>query len=229
MYSDLTIIYYTANRIHDAFANAVRKQLLEAIGTTPIVVVSHKPMMIPDATHIIVGDVPVSAYSVYSQILLGAKAAQTAYVACVEDDTLYPKEHFEYRPVGNVVAYDMNRWSITLNPPNPIFYWKDRIVMGQCIAPREYLVDVLEARFNKYPVYNPEMECYWGEPGRGRIESALKLPPVAKATYWGAVPTVAFKHRKSLGGVRNRRPGDTIVEQLAPWGKARDLWKRIYG
>ena len=72
--NDLTIIFYTANHISDYFMANIQKQLLKAIGDTPIISVSHKPMKF--GQNICVGEIGRSTYNLYKQVLIGAKYAK---------------------------------------------------------------------------------------------------------------------------------------------------------
>ena len=102
--TDCTILFYTANLISENFASKVREHLLESCNGTPIISVSHKPMDF--GKNICVTGLEVSAYSVYRQILIGAKEAKTKYVSCCEDDALYVPEHFEHRPSDDTFYYN---------------------------------------------------------------------------------------------------------------------------
>lgn len=46
----------------------------------------------------ILQDKPKSLSNIYWQLLRGVKMATTDYIAVVEDDSFYPKEHFLYKP-----------------------------------------------------------------------------------------------------------------------------------
>src|SRR5574337_272588 len=110
---DLTIIYYTSNWLdtHNPYFLAnTKKQLLKAIGDLPLISVSQKPIAL--GKNICVGDIGRSHLNIYRQILIGAKAAKTKYVALAEDDILYSWEHFhEHLPEKGKFAYDINKWS----------------------------------------------------------------------------------------------------------------------
>src|SRR3990167_3601524 len=93
--ADLTVVYYTSNRIREPFGQRVRDQLLLAVSGAPIVSVSQKPLDFGD--NICVGDIGHTYFNIYRQMLTGAKAARTKYVALAEDDTLYSPEHFRDR------------------------------------------------------------------------------------------------------------------------------------
>lgn len=243
--SDLTPLYYTANRLTPHFAGAVRRSLLTATDA-PIVAVSqcgssHDELelsadfanRVQSLLHV---EAERSIWQVYQNILLAAKAARTPFVACCEDDTLYAPSHFAYRPVSDTFAYDQSRWVITRELAADgrsrvaTFYWRERHQMAMCIAPRELLIETLEERFAKYPEPVPHdvaKKTGWGEPGR--YEKNLKLSPRKMEYFRGADPSVTFNHSASLMGRRKVNPGDTIVDDLPPWGAAADLWQRIHG
>lgn len=242
--TDLTLLYYTANRIGDHFAHEVLMALLSgALEVTenpfdyhyyPIVSVSHKPIDV--GRNICVGEKPPSIWQVYQNILLGAKAAKTPFIACCEDDTLYAPSHFSYRPALDTFAYDLSRWVITrdLAPDGKSriakFYWRERHQMAMCIAPRDLLVETLEERFAKYPEpveHETAKKTGWGEPGR--YEKNLGLTRRKMEYFRAAGPSVTFNHSESLMGRRRVNPTDIICQDLPPWGNATELWRRIHG
>lgn len=225
--NDLTLLYYTSNRISDYFADKVRYHLWRHASKKkiPIVSISHKPLDFGE--NICVGDIGISPWNIYHQILLGAKAAKTKYVACTEDDSLYTWEHFSYRPPDDTFGYNLNRWNVQ---PTIYFRRKNRPGMCMCIANRDLLVEVLETRFKKYPA-DPYQKIkdlmYFGEPGR--YEEELGLPVSKREHFMTELPALTFNHRPSLGGVRKLLKSDIVLEELPYWGKAVDLWKRIHG
>lgn len=225
--NDLTILFYTSNTISDYFMNNITKQLLVAAGDIPIISVSHKPMDF--GKNICVGEIGRSVYNIYKQILIGARAATTEYIATAEDDVLYPKEHFEYRPAKDVFAYDMNKWSIfTWSKPQRFSYRENRRTMTSLIVSREALIKTLEERYAKYPVLeeiDPMIyKYYFGEPGR--FENHLSITPLKTEQFKATVPHVIFSHDKALGFLnlgRRKAHGNTIKYELEPWGRASDL------
>ena len=214
--SDCTILFYTCNRIHDSFASKIRENLLESCNGTPIISISHKPMDFGE--NICVSGMEVSEYSVYKQILMGAKEAKTKYVCCAEDDALYVPEHFEHEPPDDTFHYNVNRWNVA----HDFYYYRERRLMSMCIASTQLMIDTLETRFAKYS------ECcsHFGEPGR--FEHKLGLPPVKIDSFRTEIPTLTFVHRPSLGGKRKLLPNDVVKKELSYWGSATELWDRIY-
>lgn len=244
--NDLTLLYYTANRLSVGFAHAVRVALVEA-STAPIVVVSqggspHQELEISAdftnriARFIYVPLVPPSIWQVYANILLAAKAATTMDVACCEDDTLYAPSHFSYRPAPDIFAYDRNRWVITRRLSadgkrrDAFFYWRQRHQMAMCIAPRELLIETLEERFRTYPEpvsHDFAKRTGFGEPGRYEKNHGLTLRQMEY--FESPAPSVTFNHALGLMGRRRVNPDDLICDDLSPWGNANELWRRIHG
>jgi hypothetical protein len=225
---DLTILFYSANHLDDVvphFVERVRRHLTEVSAPgIPIISVTHRPT--PLGTNVVVGDIGISAYNVYKQILIGAEQATTPFVACAEDDILYGSDHWTFRPPEDEFWYDEARWTLD---DDGIFWWRNRTNMSVCIAPRALMVETLRERFEKYPT--PTLDRMqlkgWGEPGR--YEGNLKLPPRTRAFFRATMPSVGFNHRPSLGGKRRRQPdADILVRELAPWGDARALWAAYY-
>jgi hypothetical protein len=225
--NDLTIIYYTANFISDYFFQNTKKQLLKAAGDLPIISVSHKPIDL--GKNICLGDIGRSHLNIYRQILIGAKAAKTKYVAMAEDDILYSYEHFHtYVPTEDKFAYDMNKWQIFTWVAPPQYNFKNRRVVNSLIAKRDMLVAAMEERFNKFKDM-PEEQIplnHWGDPGR--YESKLGVTVRETEEFSSLVPNIVFDHPEAFGflklGVR-KRMDDTRATELPYWGKASDVIK----
>lgn len=229
---DLTIIYYTANKNSDYFMANTQKQLLRAIGDTPVVCVSFKKTIFgPNCINYCIGEQPRSKYTLYKQVLFGATKAQTKYVAMAEDDVLYSPEHFTRRPKDEeMFSYDINRWSIFSWVKPPIFSYRVRKLMNSLIVGRDALIKTLEERYRKYPVLediNPTLfQLYWGEPGR--FENHLGITPMKTEEYSSPVPNIMFSTSEALGfqelGVRKAHSNirETHVE---PWGTAEEVLK----
>lgn len=221
-HNDLTILYYTANAISDFFMKNIQDQIKKAVGDTPIISVSQKP--IDFGTNICVGDIGRSAYNIYKQVLIAAKAATTEFVATAEDDVLYPEEHFMHRPEGEVFSYDTHKWSIYTWTKPPIFSLKERVNMTSLIVRREPLIRTLEERFAKYPDPEKIPHGYFGEPGR--FELHLGITGLLKERVKAAVPQIMFSAEESLAfghlGFRKAHSGVRATE-LPGWGKAEDI------
>jgi len=226
--NNLTIIFYSANRISDFFMGNVTKQLKKAVGDTPIISVTHKPM---DLGKNICVKMERSVYSIYKQILIGAKEAKTKYVATAEDDVLYPEEHFAYRPPEGYLAYDLNKWSILTWYKEAIYSKREnRRTMTSLIADRKALIATLEERYAKYPIKEsvPErlIKEYWGEPGR--FENHLGIKTVKNVKFECEIPSVVFSTPEALGfevlGARKAH-APIRTSEIPYWGKAENVLK----
>lgn len=235
--ADLTILYYSACRISDRFADAVRAELVRsAAGRFQIVCVSHKPIEFGDV-RIVVGDVQQSIARVYLNILEGCNVATTRYCAAAEDDTLYTREHFDYRPSLDTFAYNEHRVVLTrrvaANGRREAFYFDNpRTQMAQGIFSRALMIETLEERFAKHP--NPPLDTTiakkagFGEPGR--YEKNLGLPCRKLERFkWASYPNVVINHAASLMGRRAYRDDMPTWDTVEPWGNATELWRRIVG
>src|SRR5437016_5786451 len=92
---DLTIIFLTASKLPKKWALFQKEKLLEAVPDTPIITISKEPL---DWGTNILQTEPYGTSNIWVQLLKGAKTATTKFIAVAEDDVLYPKEHFEFRP-----------------------------------------------------------------------------------------------------------------------------------
>ncbi len=224
MEQDLTIIFLTANKVPSAWAEFHKEKLFEAAGLAPIITMSMEPL--DWGTNILQGT-EYGISNIYFQMLRGAKAATTKYIAIAEDDVLYPKEHFEYRPPQGVFAYNKNRFNV-FTWGRPTFFWKDRMGNSTFVAERLPTIEALEERFNKYPNGTPER--YTGEIGRANIEGKLGLTrrnaiwfetelSVVKIDHEFGIDRLARTHRKGMGPLKSF--------DIPHWGKAEDLVKKF--
>jgi len=235
-HTDLSIIYYTSNYLdeHNSyFLSNTKKYLKLAIGDTPMISVSHKPLL-DMGENICVGNIGRSNRNIYWQILQGAKAAKTKYVATAEDDVLYTPEHYKCRPTrDNLLFYNMNKWSIFTWSKPMTFSWRKRKIIFALICSRNLLIDSLEERLEKYPEYEG---AFCGEPGK--YESKLKITPRESEEGWSGTPIVVFSHPHALGFVtvppgRERPAGERKAlgplrgTELIPWGSCHDVM-RLY-
>jgi len=226
---DLSVIFYTSNYITDFFAENVRKNLLWCIGDMPLISVSQKPMDF--GRNICVGDIGRSHLNIYRQILIGAKAAETEYVALAEDDIFYTPGHFTFRPTSKeVFAYNYNKWGLYTWTSPPIYSYLGNLVVNQLIASRNYLVDALEERFNKYPDESKiDLSC-WKDPGRR--ENRLGVTERKTERFDSPEPSIVFSHEDAFGYAnlgKNKAHGAVRKDYLEPWGYASNMMKLYKG
>ena len=196
--NDLTILYYSSNYLKPFVLERVRAELLKVIDSnTPIVSVTQKP--IGFGHNICVGDIGRSIYNIYRQILIAAMFAQTDYIACAEDDILYNKSHFQYRPKHDEFAYNMNRWGLD---SRGFYYYRPWVGMCCCVAPRRLLIEALTERLAKYPDAIPMKVPQPAEPGKRDKKFGLKPQKLVK--FHTTEPIVIFNHSTQVGGKRKK-------------------------
>lgn len=221
---DTTIIMLTANRIPRDWALFHKEKLIEAAGDCPIITISRKPL---DWGINLLDEEPYHISNIYLQLLRGAKHATTDFIAVAEDDTLYPREHFEYRPPSNTFAYNQNRLGL-FSWGKPTYFWKDRISNSTLVAPRLLVIEALEERFEKHPNGTPT--AYTGELGRNNIEDKLGVTRRKATWFTTETSVVRIDHEKGVDKLsQTHRKGMGILRSydIPHWGKAEDLIKKF--
>ena len=220
---NITVVYYTPNYKDETFAERIRQRLVETIGDIPLVSVSQKPLDF--GKNICVGDIGRSYRNVYKQMLIGAREAKTDYIACAEDDTMYPPNHFDERffPPLDAFGYNMSRWSVCTWVTPPVYTITNRFCNSNMIAPRKLLIELIEKRINKYPEGSKEPSKLWSEPGKHDAEYGLGT---YKIHQFMTTHVVSFIHSQTLAyeflGKRKRL--NTIRDyDIHYWGKVKDL------
>ena len=219
--ADMTVVFYTANKIREPFGAAVRSRLLAAIGGLPLISVSQQPMPGFGET-ICVGDIGQSYLNIYRQLLIGAKAARTKYIALAEDDMFLPPSHFTcFRPPEDAVGYDMHKWSWYSWRPDLFSHYAIKWPTTGCIAPTALIVAALEERFAKYPDDSKTNLGRWSEVGRH--ENRLGVTPRRLITFEAPEPHVVVFHEFAIGfrytGTR-KRLGSVQAAEIPHWGTA---------
>ena len=225
--SDLSIVYYTANEIPESFAKETRFQLIDAADEyTPIISVSMKPMDFGDN---IVSTTPRSHVNIYRMALMGAKKAETKYIALCEDDVLYSPEHFLKRPSSDeIFAYNLAYWNVQ-TWGEPLFSHKagGRRNLHSLICNRELFINAMEERFAKYPDGTQDISV-WAEPGK--YEKYLGVTEQKTEVFYTNPPNIMFDHQtalsyKNLGS--RKKLGEFRAIELPYWGRVYDI-RRMY-
>ena len=130
---DLTVIYLTMNRLPADWTGFHWDTLLEAVGEFPMISISRTPL---PGNNLIDDDEP-GYLNIYRQLLRGAKAATTEFIAVAEDDVLYSSNHFRFhRPKPHVFAYNYARWAL-FTWGVPTYNIRQRHSNSALIAPRK--------------------------------------------------------------------------------------------
>lgn len=222
--SDITIIMLTANKVPKGWAQFHKEKLLEAAGFAPIITVSMEPL---DWGINVLQEASYGISNIYVQLLKGAKLANTDYIGVAEDDVLYPREHFEYRPPDNTFAYNMNRFNL-FTWGKPIYSWKNRMGNFTLIAPRKLLIEALEERFQKYPRGTPD--GITGELGRPNVEKKLGVTPRKAIWFSTETSVIHIDHEYGIDRLaRTHRKGKGILQSydIPYWGRAEDIVRKF--
>ena len=143
---DINLIYYTDNCLDETIANFCRKNILEAADGKPIISVSQKPLDFGE--NICVGDIGRNHLSIFKQILVGTQSVKTKYVALVEHDCLYTKEHFNWTPHKDYkFFYNTNHWIVNWKTGEYLNMGR-RKVLSQMICDRELLLKGLNDKIS---------------------------------------------------------------------------------
>lgn len=215
MNKDLTVIFITLKKLPLAWQKFHKEKLLEAIGEAKLIEISPDGDLIQDGSP--------SNSNVYRQLLRGAKEATTEFIAVAEDDTLYPIDHFVYRPEKGTFAYNQSHWSL-FTWGEPTYSWRDRLGNYTLIAHRTDVIEALEERFEKYPDGTPEGRT--GEIGRWRTDTQLGLTPRKTEEFQTNTPVINICHQMGLDDRANRQRknlGTLRAYDIPFWGKASDL------
>ena len=234
--ADLTCLFLTVNRVPwMAYHNKI---MLEAIGDYPLITISAEPMNLPGIQ--LRQSAEQSHDKIYKLMLQGAKLAATDYIAIVEDDMLYSKDHFELRPPLDTFGYNWNRWSL-FTWGEPTFSFKRRYCNGCSILPRLEMIDALEERFSKWKEIPHHLN---GELGFEKVERNLGVKVRKSVVLYSKIPVVQIHHTYGTPGIgrRNPEPGDTLdlekrktrkrlgmirAYEILVWGRSEELIKKF--
>lgn len=213
MNDDLTVLFLTVNKVPTQWAEYQKSVLLDAASGAEFITISKEPLSW--GLNIIQEEEP-SAQNIYRQILRGAKLATTPYIAIAEDDCLYHKSHFEFRPPMDTFAYNGHRWGL-LTWGKPVFYWKDRISNAVLIASRDLVVSSLEERFSKYSGFRI------GELGN---EKGTRLDRKKTMNFYPEIGMIFFSHVNAIDHLeqeKRKAPGMIKALEIPFWGRAETL------
>ena len=231
--NDITIIYLTTNELPEKWVEFHRECLIEALDGSPLIIMGCKTpnwkewkdmglaLYIPQ-------DKPKSPSNVYWQLLRGAKLATTKYIAVAEDDTLYSKEHFNFRPKRHRIAYNMNHWSL-FTWGEPVYNWRNRKGNYSMLGEREFVIECLEERFAKYPDGTPDRIT--GEIGRDMVEHNLGITVRNAEEFSTTISIINFNHdvvaMDETQRNHRKRMGMLRAMDIPHWGKSEELVKHF--
>ena len=217
---DITIIMLTPNRVPKEWAKFHKEKLMEAVGDTPIITISKEPL----DWGINLLQTEYGYPNIYKQMLRGAKLATTEYIGMADDDVLYPKSHFQFRPKEDGFYYNFNRWQLC-TWGEPMYSHKPRCGNGCFIGKRELVIEALEKRV----AANPDLPHYFTKE-LGTSRAMRKYDKFESKPFYSEEPLMVFvhefgadsdakRHRKIIWPVR--------AYDIPVWGRAEDLVKKF--
>lgn len=205
MQNDLTLIFITAGPQPERWAKFHKKQLDEL--PYPIITMRDEKKM---------GEVMI-----YKRLLEGAKQATTPFIAVIEDDVLYSREHFKFRPEMDEFAYNQHRWAL-FTWGVPTYSWRNRKSNCSLIAPRELAIEALEERFAKWGDEWP----WVGELGRENVEKKLQVTKRKSVEWHSRIGIIQINHEGASEDRQNRKHkdlGPMKAFDIPYWGRAQDI------
>jgi len=221
---DLTVILCTPNKVPKAWAEYHKNMLLRAIGDTPVITISRIPL--DWGTNLIQEGYGLT--NLYYQVLRGAELATTPYIATVDDDTLYPAEHFRFRPPLDCFSYNLHRWHL-FTWGNPFYFHKPLPGGGLMIAPRELAVKALRIRFLELNEESKQLPKHLSHE-LGTRRDARYADKGKWIKFYTSVGVVSFYHEKSvdvLNQTRRKKAWPIQAFDIPFWGKAQDIRKHF--
>lgn len=234
MASDITAVFLTSNTVPKYWTAYHKKVLLNALGDIKLLIVSRKPMNYGNVNLLDFGK--KSATNYYVQLLKAARLVSTPYIAIIEDDTLYSKDHFTcYRPPLDTFAYNIHRWSVA-TWGEPVYSKKDLKAGAAGIYPRFELIDALEEKLSVVPLNaSPDYGFIMGEPGTGG-EARLNIKIRKSKGFNSVIPIIQFNHdyfsnarndKEMIARRHTKSFGIVRAYDIPYWGRADKLISRF--
>lgn len=209
--ADVTALFYSAGWEEPDFDAKIRGALLEELDGRPLVSCTQQPL--PGfGTNICVGEQEGGLQSIYRQMLIAAEAAETEWVATVEDDSLYPPGYFDHDPGDVDFWMYANVWRLRRS--------SNRFVPlglsdGWLFARRDPFVAALQMRLRRHPGF-----------GAARVKRPLAPSDCA---YFDVGPGLSIKSGHSFHSDIGKHLDGVPIETVLPhWGSARDLNARLF-
>ena len=222
---DITAVFLTSNEVPEEWMKFHNQCLIEALDGAQLITLSRKFM--PDLPGLnILQDKPKSLSNIYWQLLRACKEATTDYIAVVEDDSLYHKEHFQQRPPKDCIGYNMNHWSL-FTWGIPTYSWRNRRGNYSMLSYRKLVIEALEERFAKFPDGTPDKIT--GEIGRAMVERNLGITLRPVHEFETTVSIVNFNHPNAsdrLQVKQRKNLGKIQAFDIPHWGRADELIKK---
>lgn len=214
----------TPNRVPKLWAKYHRQVLTKAIGDTPIITISKKPFNW--GTNLL--QTEYGYPNIYKQMLRAAKLATTKYIAMADDDTLYPKQHFWFRPSKDGFYYNYSRWELPtwkINEGKNFYFHKPKSGNGCMIATRELVIAAMERRL----AADPKLPGYFTKE-LGNSKRMMKYDQIESQHFYTTDPILTISHDLSADpAAQSHKKGIWPVRayDIPNWGRAEDILKKF--
>ena len=241
-----TIIYLTDNILDERIDKLCKKNILESIGDLPLISVSHKP--IDFGRNICVGEIERGNLAINIQMMEALKVIETEFIAIVEHDCLYTKEHFLFTPPDNSFWYNENVWMLQYfseDKPeyNGMFsFFKSRKANSQLICETQQMIKATQDKIDmisdpvwkaRYPTgrigeagamdYKHAMRlACWGSVSHIKERLKKYISDYKGKNFKTKIPNIDIRHNKNY--TRNRRGKDRRYK-VPYWGTINDIFK----
>ena len=240
-----SIIYLTDNSLAPEIMDLCQRKLQEAAGDIPILSISQ--CSIDFGQNVCMGPMGRNWLSLYKQLLMGTRIADTEWVVIAEHDCLYTSEHLNYTPEsGDVFWYNDNRWLVQWGGNHPELNgmyskWSGSLALSQLICNRELLEACIAERVDILEKGGDAKLFGKAEPGvttKAAIERARRRATSGEATWLGAffdnyltkwehrtfktrLPNLDIRHSTNFTGPKR---GNRRRYRLPYWGRWED-WR----
>jgi len=216
-----TILYYTSNREKPEFEQRIKDNIIQNCGGLPIISISQKP--IDFGTNICVGDVGVSGFNMFRQVLIGCLAAKTKFVISAEADCVYPPDYFTFVTEKDDICY-RNKNLYVMGQHRTYFYKKEEGATHAQIVGTEFYFNKLNELFKGEPEWSVEQKNFPKEKFHKHREDVFAKGEIE--FYESENPVVQIKTSQSM---RNYTNSDRIARYDIPyWGNGKDFRKKYY-
>lgn len=213
-----TILYYTSNKETPEFEQRIKDNLLKVCGNLPIISISQKPIKL--GKNICVGDVGVSGFNMFRQVLIGCKEAKTKFVISAEADCLYPPDYFQFIPERDDRCY-RNSNLYVMGHKRTYFWKKEEGATQAQVVGREFYMKKLKELFEGASQWSVEEKNFPKE--RWHFQDVF-----SRIRYYETKnPVVSIKTSEAM---RHYTHSDRINRDEIPyWGNGELLKKAICG
>lgn len=218
---ETTVIFYSSNKEHPDFEQRIIDNLKKSCGNLPIISVTQKPTDL--GKNIVVGDVGVSGYNMFRQVLIACKEANTKFVISAEADCVYPPDYFTFIPLREDICY-RNSNLYVMGQYRDYFYKKPGGATHAQIVGRKFYIETLEKLFGDSPMWSTEEFNFPKERSQGKQDDVFWRDKIEY--YESDNPVVQIKTNHSM---RHYTASERIpIKEIPYWGNGKDFREKFY-